>query len=104
MELSIILLVVVLLGVWLAVRSKRWKTLLTATGPNAELLQVKFEHLKSNNVKCKLVTDSSGVVEAGIVQPADAFPNGAGRVIKLKVHVKHMEQAKGLLEEFPEAV
>lgn len=103
MELSIILLVVVLLGVWLAVRSKRWKTLLTATGPNAELLQVKYAHLKSNNVKCKLVTESSAVVEAGIVQSADVFPNGAG-VIKLKVHEKHMEQAKGLLEKFPEAV
>jgi len=104
MEMSIMLLVVVLLGVWLAVRSKRWKTLLTATGPNSELLQAKYAHLKSNNVKCKLVTDASTVAEAGIVQSADVFPNGAGTVIKLKVHEKHMEQAKGLLDEFPEAV
>ena len=104
MEISLMLLVVALLGVWLVVRSKRWKTLLTATGPNSELLQAKYEHLKSNNVKCKLVTDASTVSEVGIVQSANVFSNGSETVIKLKVHEKHMEQAKGLLEEFPEAV
>lgn len=103
MELSIIMLVIVLLGIGLIVRSKRWKTLLTATGANAELLMVKYAHLKSNNVKCKLVNEAS-VVEAGIVQSADAFPNGSGTVVKLKVHEKDMEQAKELLEDFPEAV
>lgn len=104
MEMGIMLLVVVLLGAWLALRSKRWKTLLTVTGPNAEQLEAKYAHLKSNNVKCKLVTDASPVAEAGIMKTADVIPNGAGSVIKLKVHQKHMEQAKELLEEFPEAV
>ncbi|MBD3919019.1 hypothetical protein H8B09_09660 [Paenibacillus sp. PR3] len=103
MELILILSVIVLVGIGLIVRSKRWKTLLTAAGPNAELLQVKYEHLKTNNVKCKLVNESS-VVEAGIVQSADVFPNGPGTVIKLKVHEKDMEQAIELLEDFPEAI
>jgi len=104
MEMSIMLLVVALLGVWLVVRSKRWKTLLTATGPDSDLLHAKYAHLKSNNVKCKLVTDSNTIVEVGIVESTDVFPNGAGSVTKLKVHEKDMEQAKELLEEFPEAV
>lgn len=102
MEMGIMLLVVVLLGAWLALKSKRWKTLLTATGPNAEQLEAKYAHLKSNNVKCKLVTDASPVAEAGIMKAAEVIPNGT--VIKLKVHQKHMEQAKELLEEFPAAV
>lgn len=105
MEMGIILLVVVLLGAWLAMRSKRWKTLLTDMGPNAEQLRVKYEHLKSNNIKCKLVTDASPVAGSGIMQAPDVMPNrGVETVIQLKVHHKHVEQAKELLEEFPEAV
>ncbi|MFC5406110.1 hypothetical protein [Cohnella soli] len=106
MEMGIILLVVVVLGVGLVVRRKKnWKTLQTATGPNSELLQTAYAHLKSNHVKCKLVTDSSAVgdVGVGIVQSVDILPRD-GTVFMLKVHTKHMEQAKELLEEFPEAV
>jgi len=104
MEMSIIFLGVALLGVWLVVSSKRWKTLLMATGPDSGLLHAKYAHLKSNNVKCKLVTHSNNIAEVGIMEPTDVFPNGAGSVTKLKVHEKDMVQAKELLEEFTEAV
>jgi hypothetical protein len=104
MEISIILLGIVLLGAWLVMRSKRWKTLLTATDPNAEELEAKYEHLRSNKVKCKLVMDASPVAGTGIIPAADVNPGGAGKLIKLKVHQKDLEQAKELLEDFPEAM
>jgi len=103
MEVGITLLVVALFGVWLVMRSKKWKTLLTATGPETEQINVIYEHLKSNHVKCKLVTDAS-TRPAGFVQASEIFPGDSGAVTKLKVHEKDMDQAKELIEEFPEAV
>jgi len=103
MEMGITLLVVVLIGVWFAMRSKKWKVLLTATGPETEQINVIYNLLKSNHVKCKLVTDASAR-PAGFVQASELFPGDSGEVIKLKVHEKYMEQAKELIEEFPEAV
>jgi len=103
MEMGITLLVVVLIGVWLVMRSKRWKVLLTATGPETEQINVIYELLRSNHVKCKLVTDESAR-PAGFVQASDIYPSDSGAVVKLKVHEKYMDQAKELIEEFPEAV
>lgn len=104
METGIMLLVVVvLLGVWLSTRRSRWETLLTATGPNAGELEAKYAHLKSNNVRCKLESEARPALGSGFAANA-AMPDAAGSIVKLKVHQANMEQAKELLEQFPETV
>lgn len=103
MEMGIMLVVVVvLLGAWFTAGRMRWKTLLTATGPNAGELEAKYEHLKSNNVKCKLEAEAGPALGNGFVQNG-ILPDSAGSVVRLKVHEAQVEQAKELLEQFPES-
>ncbi|MFC0216213.1 hypothetical protein ACFFK0_27835 [Paenibacillus chartarius] len=103
MVTGILLLVgLVALGAWLSVRKSQWKVLETAAGPRTEDLVAKYEHLKSKQIKCKLVTETDPMMASGIAQ-ADSMPaNGA--LVKLKVHQAHMEQAKDVLAQYPQAM
>lgn len=102
MVIGIMLLVLALLGFWLTIRSRNWKTLLSTAGSNAVQTEAKITYLKANKIKCKLVTDVGP--GSGIMNANDVMPNASGTIIKLKVHKKHLEKAKQLLENYIEVV
>lgn len=104
MVLGIVLLVVALGIIGMFVRSRSWKVLLSATSSNAEQVEAMFFHLKSNGVKCKLVTDAGPVGATSYMHANDVMPSPVGSVIRLKVHQKHLELAKNLMESHEEAV
>lgn len=102
MVAGIMLLVVVLLGVWLFRGSRKWEVLLSATGSNGADVEAMYAYFKSNKIKCKLVTDDGPVGSTSYMDPHNGMPNSAGTVIKLKVHRKHLELAKQLMETYQE--
>ncbi|TMV48130.1 hypothetical protein FE783_19455 [Paenibacillus mesophilus] len=96
MEWMIMLLAVLLLIAWIALRGAGWKTLLVGSGDSGNELEAKYAYLKSNDVKCRLKFE-----EAAGMGIAQADVAGRGRsTVKLDVHKNDVERANELLREF----
>ena len=88
-----IVVVIIALAVW---QNRKWRTVLSAGGKNAEQLQAKTAFLKSHGIKCKLKT-SAGPETNGIQGMGD----GNGKAV-LKVHKNDVEKATDLLKQYSE--
>lgn len=92
----IMLLAVLLLIAWVALRGAGWKTLLVGSGDGENELEAKYAYLKTNDVKCRLKVEAAAGM--GIAQSELA---GRGRsTFKLDVHKKDVERATELLQQF----
>jgi hypothetical protein len=92
----IILAVAVILILWFAFRSPGWTTVLISSEGSDDQLEEKFEYLKSNQVKCRLATETQP--DTG----ADGKPlmKGETKITKLMVRDNDLERAHILLEQF----
>jgi hypothetical protein len=96
MEWMIMLLAVLLLIAWVALRGAGWKTLLVGSGESGNELEAKYAYLKTNDVKCRLKVEAAAGM--GIAQ-ADVAGRGRS-TFKLDVHKNDVERANELLREF----
>jgi len=92
----IILAVAVILILWFAFRNSGWTTVLISNEGSDDQLEEKLEYLKSNQIKCRLATETQPDIGA------DGKPlmNGETKVLKLMVQDKDVERANILLERF----
>jgi len=93
----LIALAVAVVIVALAVRqSRKWQTVFSATGKNAEQAEAKMAYLRSHGIKCKLKT-GAGPETNGIQGMGDG-----SRKAVLKVHKNDVEKAADLLKQYSE--
>lgn len=78
-------------------RSANWRTILVSSGGNIEEVEAKYAFLKTQQIRCRVRSESSGQLGA-----IHAGPSAAHRsdTLKLDVHVKDIEKAQLLLEQF----
>ncbi|CAG7653014.1 hypothetical protein PAESOLCIP111_06687 [Paenibacillus solanacearum] len=98
MEGLLLLLVVLAVIYWMYRRNANWRTVIARSGEDAGEVEAKYAYLQSNQVKCRIKSDSDASL--GAVQPAaGADWNGVERK-KLQVHSKDLERAEALLEQY----
>ncbi|CAG7653254.1 hypothetical protein ACFQI7_30710 [Paenibacillus allorhizosphaerae] len=100
MEGLLLLLVVVAVVYWMYRRNANWRTVLARSGEDARELEAKYAYLQSNQVKCRLKSDSDASL--GAVQPAAAADWNRVERKKLQVHSKDLERAEELLQLYEE--
>ncbi len=74
---------------------KNWESVYETTGHAVQEAHARFSYLKNNGVKCRLKSSSSrGIHFGGLANPSMvAF-------VKLEVHKKDLQKARGLLAKF----
>ncbi|MCZ8514508.1 hypothetical protein O9H85_19195 [Paenibacillus filicis] len=83
-------------------RSAGWRTLKSGAGPQAEELEARYAYLKSNQVKCRLQSDSPSPGMAAVHTAASAVDAANRERVKLEVHKKDLAKAEQLLQQFEE--
>lgn len=96
MEGLLLLLVVLAIVYWMYRRNANWKTVLAKSGEETRELEAKYAYLRSNQIKCRVRSDSDA--NLGAVQPASDWNRTERK--KLQVHTKDMERAEALLQLF----
>ncbi|WP_284642912.1 hypothetical protein [Paenibacillus silviterrae] len=95
MEALLLLAVALGLLIFLYRRSANWRTLMISSGENIEELEARFAFLKSQQVRCRVQTEMAGQMGA-----IHASPQPRTETLKLEVHVKDLDKAGQLLEQF----
>lgn len=89
---GLIIIAFIALIVWIRwIIKSTWKRIEAGQGEIAEEIRIKYQHLESNNIKCKMKTvESDDIVPAG---------SNSEPVIQLYVHKKDYDKAMAILEE-----
>jgi hypothetical protein len=96
MEALLLLAVALGLLIFMYRRNANWRTLMISSGENVEELEARFAFLKSQQVRCRVQTETAG--QMGAIHAAASQPRT--ETLKLEVHVKDLDKAGQLLEQF----
>ncbi|MCP3775912.1 hypothetical protein NLX71_21820 [Paenibacillus sp. MZ04-78.2] len=99
---GLLFLLVILFTMYLLYsRSAQWKTVMSASGPEARDLQARHAFLKSKQVKCRVQSDTDAALSA-IQTAAEAVDLHHPERLKLDVHAKDLHKAEALLQQYEE--
>lgn len=90
---GLIIIAVIALIVWIRWLVKRtWKRIEAGQGEIAEEIRIKYQHLETNQIRCKMKT-----VDSGDIVPAGGMSES---ILQLYVHRQDYEKAMNLLDDF----